>query len=1040
MEKKVYSIVFPAILSLLMFLVTTSSNAQLSQEDIQRLKEEALINNWTFEVGETSATQRSLNQLTGYIPPDPQYLDELQPYTNKPVIPTEKLPSRWDWREKTPGGLPPIRDQGDCGSCWAFATVGALECAIKIKDGINVDLSEQWLVDCATGLFWYGCDGGISAHDWHKGSRTDSCGGYGAVLETDYPYVGYGSSCRCPKPHYYTINDWHYVGPMLGIPSLDALKTAIYHYGPIVASMEAKESFLAYKGGVYNDNMDSKALPNHMVVIVGWDDNYGGGSFIIRNSWGPSWGDNGYGYIAYGSSQIGYGADYIEYGTPTDLLLVTPQQNLLFYLSSNNFISPSSIGITLENISEYNINWTSTVDEGITLSPSSGSLSPGETKTIQLTVPQLPAQSGTYTKNFSITNTSTQVTQNFSVKLKKAYPVPISFPLNSDPGWEKTGNWAFGKPAGLDGDPSSGYTGQYVYGYNLNGTYENDMGEETLTSHPIDCSNAQNITLSFYRWLGIESSSYDHARIDVSTDGTTWTTIWNHTSGTIQENSWSLKTYNISTIADRKPILLIRWVMGPTDYSDTYAGWNIDDISISGDSVNVTVPNVVNKTLQEAVNTITSAGLTQGQTNWTCSNSVPDDSVISQSPQAGTSVPAGTQVNLVVSSGFCPVIVPNVLGLDYTEAENQIISSGLTVGNIEYSCNDTIPANAVVNQTPSAGVEVPYGSSIDLIISTGPCPPEGSMEGEGLSEGSADGEGIIEGSPEGEGNYEGEGILEGLIEGEGTNEGSSEGLPEGEGTSEGEGMQEGEGTIEGEGIIEGTFEGEGITEGEGILEGVLEGEGGPEGEGTIEGEGIIEGTSEGEGITEGEGILEGVLEGEGSPEGEGTIEGEGTNEGSPEGVTEGEGIPEGGEGMQEGIIEGEGMQEGEGSVEGTVEGTAEGSSEGGNEGVLEGNTEGEVISSYHSADKNNDSTIDLSELLRVIQFFNFGSYHCQQGSEDGYAPGEGTDYGCPPHTSDYKPQDWKIDLSELLRLIQFFNSGGYYACPGVGEDNYCPKI
>jgi len=73
----------------------------------------------------------------------------------------------------------------------------------------------------------------------------------------------------------------------------------------------------------------------------------------------------------------------------------------------------------------------------------------------------------------------------------------------------------------------------------------------------------------------------------------------------------------------------------------------------------------------------------------------------------------------------------------------------------------------------------------------------------------------------------------------------------------------------------------------------------------------------------------------------------------------------------------------------------------------------------------------------VIQFFNFGGYHCETGTEDGYAPGYDGDKTCHPHSSDYNPQDWIINLSELLRLIQFFNSGGYHPCPD-GEDGYCP--
>jgi hypothetical protein len=206
-------------------------------------------------------------------------------------------------------------------------------------------------------------------------------------------------------------------------------------------------------------------------------------------------------------------------------------------------------------------------------------------------------------------------------------------------------------------------------------------------------------------------------------------------------------------------------------------------------------------------------------------------------------------------------------------------------------------------------------------------------------------------------------------------------------------------------------------------------------------------------VSSGEGSPEGVPEGtlEGSTEG--TVEGstEGTLEGTPEGVVEG--TPEGVvEGTPEGVTEGEGQVEGtlEGSTEGTVEGSAEGTPEGTPEGVVEGTPEGVVEgtpegitegegtpSSQHSADQDGDFRISLSELLRVIQFFNSGGYHCQTGTEDGYAPGLAGDQTCAPHSSDYNPQDWRISLSELLRVIQFFNSGGYHPC-AEGEDGFCP--
>ncbi len=102
--------------------------------------------------------------------------------------------------------------------------------------------------------------------------------------------------------------------------------------------------------------------------------------------------------------------------------------------------------------------------------------------------------------------------------------------------------------------------------------------------------------------------------------------------------------------------------------------------------------------------------------------------------------------------------------------------------------------------------------------------------------------------------------------------------------------------------------------------------------------------------------------------------------------------------------------------------------------------EGGVEDEFLTADQDQDNLISLSELLRVIQFFNSGGYHCEAGTEDGYAPGPG-DETCAPYDSDYNPQDWEISLSELLRVIQFFNSGGYHACPGEGtEDGFCPGL
>ncbi|HPO12691.1 MAG TPA: hypothetical protein PLI09_04540 [Candidatus Hydrogenedentes bacterium] len=142
------------------------------------------------------------------------------------------------------------------------------------------------------------------------------------------------------------------------------------------------------------------------------------------------------------------------------------------------------------------------------------------------------------------------------------------------------------------------------------------------------------------------------------------------------------------------------------------------------------------------------------------------------------------------------------------------------------------------------------------------------------------------------------------------------------------------------------------------------------------------------------------------------------------------------EGEPEGIAEGAAEGEGEGGIEGVIEegegGTEGQTSEG--EGQTEGTSEGET--GAHTADQDGDGRIGLSELLRVIQFFNSDGYHCDAAGEDGFAPGPG-DTSCTAHDSDYNAQDWHINLSELLRIIQFYNSPGYAPCTG-SEDGFCP--
>jgi subtilisin-like proprotein convertase family protein len=161
-----------------------------------------------------------------------------------------------------------------------------------------------------------------------------------------------------------------------------------------------------------------------------------------------------------------------------------------------------------------------------------------------------------------------------------------SFPLDTDPGWTPQGQWQFGHPTGGGSgnhDPINGFTGSNVYGYNLAGDYPDNMAtSQYLTTTAIDCSLFARTRMRFYRWLGVELSLYDHAYIQVSSNGTTWSNVWQNPGSTLSDSSWVMQSIDISAVADGQPTVYIRWGMGPTDGSRTYPGWNIDDVEIWG--------------------------------------------------------------------------------------------------------------------------------------------------------------------------------------------------------------------------------------------------------------------------------------------------------------------------------------------------------------------------------------------------------------------------------------------------------------------------
>ncbi len=158
--------------------------------------------------------------------------------------------------------------------------------------------------------------------------------------------------------------------------------------------------------------------------------------------------------------------------------------------------------------------------------------------------------------------------------------------LTTNPGWATEGDWAYGVPTGQGGDhgnpdPTAGYTGSNVYGYNLDGDYPAYLDQTYLTSTAFDCSQLVGTTVRFWRYLNVEQPQYDHASFEVSNNGVDFVEIWTNSAG-IEDDAWNQVEYDISDVADGRETVYLRWVMGSTDSSWQYSGWNIDDLEIWG--------------------------------------------------------------------------------------------------------------------------------------------------------------------------------------------------------------------------------------------------------------------------------------------------------------------------------------------------------------------------------------------------------------------------------------------------------------------------
>lgn len=201
---------------------------------------------------------------------------------NAHVVDDTDIPRSVDWRDK--GAVTKVKNQGSCGACWAFSTTGAIEGAHAIKTGKLVSLSEQELVDCAGKYGNYGCNGGLMDDAFEYVIANGLC------EESDYSYKGADGQCRnCTEA--VTVKGYKDIP----VGSEAALMHAVGTIGPVSVAIEADQmAFQFYKKGVFDAPCGDKLDHGVLVVGYGTDEDTDKDFWIVKNSWGPTWGEEGY--------------------------------------------------------------------------------------------------------------------------------------------------------------------------------------------------------------------------------------------------------------------------------------------------------------------------------------------------------------------------------------------------------------------------------------------------------------------------------------------------------------------------------------------------------------------------------------------------------------------------------------------------------------------------------------------------------------------------------------------------------------------------